>query len=106
MNLDFDKSMKNFETAIRIRRKTLGDLHPKVAESLYNIALLHVSKGKASKSLRYLKKMVFILRNKDNGFSDDHFHVQNALKWISFLEEKIVSSGGSVSNQFEDETAL
>ena len=110
MNLDFDSSMKQFENAIRIRRKIFGDLHLKVAETLYNIALLHASKGNLSRSLKCLQKMISILRNENNGFSDDYFHIHNALKWISFLEEKIASCQGSkssfVDNQFEEEVTF
>ena len=46
-----DEAMRTYQEALRIKKKTLGDEHSSVGDTLYNMALLREGQGRVDEAL-------------------------------------------------------
>ena len=79
-----------YEQALRVRKIQLGDSDMKVADTLYNMAIVYANTGQYAKSLDKYKEALRTYR--ETGMTDDHPSVVNTLQWIKWAQKKLNKS--------------
>ncbi|MCP4523641.1 MAG: tetratricopeptide repeat protein, partial [Candidatus Gracilibacteria bacterium] len=59
----YDKALDNYEKALKIKLKTLGENNPYTATSYNNIGAVYQSKAQYDKALENYEKALIILKN-------------------------------------------
>ena len=89
------KNLKQYTEAIlwyeqaflRVRRMQLGENDMKVADTLYNMAIVYANTGEYAKAVERYKEALRTYR--ETGMSDDHPSLVNTLQWIKWGQKKL-----------------
>merc|ERR1712060_438017 len=79
--------MGRMEEALRIMKDVLGENNPKVAETIYDIAMVQYQKGDLKLALDMHKQAYKVYKHV--GLSDKNPRVSNTIYWIKYLKRKI-----------------
>ena len=70
--------------ALQIREKTLGQMHPDVAQSLNNLAALYLEQGKYTEAEPLFQRALIIV---ESVLGSEHIHVGTCLNNLETLDQ-------------------
>ena len=78
--------MENNRKALEIRKRTLGEEHPDLGYSYFNIGFAYANQGKYEEALEYYNRSYELLKK---GIGEEHSDTQYAKKSIEEIKAKI-----------------
>ncbi len=81
----YDKAMGYFEKALKSNLKTLGEDHPKVANSWNSLGSTWYAKGEYDKAIEYFEKALSVFRAR---LGNDHPHTKSVETNLSLTKKE------------------
>ena len=74
-----DAALDHYHKALAIRKKVLGDAHPRVADCLCNIGIVHEAKGDLQSARECWEEALSI---RSSALGPDHPETKQTQKWL------------------------
>ena len=82
----YDLAMEYFEKALRIREAALGESHPQIGDTLYNMAILYKKQSECRSAVEMLRKAAAVYTV---SYGADHSKTLTALQQAEALESSM-----------------